>query len=115
MAVGPSRRSGAAVELATAEHQFEELANAGVLLERVTEWYGAVDAVVIASSDPFPVQSPLFDQVAHDAVRRTLGDANLLGDLAQGQVRIVREADQNVRVIREEVAADCICLFGLLC
>ena len=41
-------------------------------------------------------------QVMEDALRRALGDAHVAGDIADPEIRVVREREEHVGVIGEE-------------
>ena len=61
-----------------------------------------IDYVAVACANPMALDVPGVFQVVDDAVRRTLGDADTLGNVAQSHLRIACQAEKHMRVVGEE-------------
>jgi len=64
-----------------------------------------VDHVAVAAAIPFPVDVASRDQVSQDALRRSEGDANRVGDVSQAHVGVAGDAEQHLRVVGDELPA----------
>ena len=81
-----------------------------IVRSRMSGWLGVgwakllfrVDLVEVPASPSLTRHIAFLDQLGHDPVRRPLGDANRLGDVAEPDCGIVRYAQQDVRMIRQE-------------
>jgi hypothetical protein len=73
-----------------------------VILERVSEGEVRVDLVAVAAADTFTTDVARVLQLGDDALGGALGDADALGDLSQEHIGVLGDAQQDVRVIREE-------------
>ena len=82
--------------------QLQQPLHRALLLQFVAERESGVDIVVIAAPFANSVQRTFSLEFHHDAMRGALGDTHLSGDFAQGGVRVVRDAENDVGVIREE-------------
>ena len=60
------------------------------------------DVVAIASPFAMAREASSRFEVVHDALHRTLGDADLLGEISETEPRITGEADEHVAVVGEE-------------
>jgi len=49
-----------------------------------------------------PVDVALLDEVGHDPLRGPLGDAHAVGDVADPDARVAVDAQERLRVVREE-------------
>ena len=81
---------------------FEELADLVVLLEGVAERAFWVEHVVIASTDLFAADVTRFLEIRHDADGGPLGDADQVGDVAQAQVGVLGDRQEDVSVVGQE-------------
>ena len=61
-----------------------------------------VQLVAIAAALPLARDQPLGLEVGQDLLDRALGDADALGDLAQPQLGLGRQGDQDVGVVGQE-------------
>ena len=62
----------------------------------------AVHLVVVAASLALAADVAGLDELGDDPLRRALGDPDLGRDVAQADPRVARDAQQHVRVVREE-------------
>ena len=58
--------------------------------------------VVVSPADAFTAEEAAVLQILNDPLHGALGDAHELGDLAQYQIRIAMEEDEDVGMIGEE-------------
>ena len=65
----------------------------------------AIDSVAVAPADSLPRNETGLDEIVGDALGGTFGDAHRLRNVAHSCVRVVLDAEQHLRVIREEVPA----------
>ena len=70
--------------------------------EVVAERQSLLHQIAIAAPFAPALQVAVGFELPEDALHGTLGDADLLGDVANARVGIMRDADQHVRVVREE-------------
>ena len=68
----------------------------------MTERLFGVDFVAIAPTIARPREYLRRFQMGHDALHGALGDRDALGHIAQTQLWLARQTDQNVRVIGEK-------------
>ena len=61
-----------------------------------------IDRVVIPSPDPLDRDVARFDQVGDDPLSRALGDPDPLGDIPRPDVLVLRDAQEYLRVVRDE-------------
>src|SRR5262249_47400488 len=80
----------------------EELADVVAVLGRVAHGDVGVDAVVVTSADSLALDIAGFDQVGDDALSCALRDPDLLGDVAEAHIGVALDAQQDLRVVREE-------------
>jgi len=69
---------------------------------RVREGQVRPDRVAVAATDPLALDVLRRDEVLHDAMRRTLRDPDEVADVPQPHVRILRDAQQDLPVVRQE-------------
>jgi hypothetical protein len=69
---------------------------------RVAEWQRGVELVVVVSTDSTARQVSSRDQVRKDSVRRPLGDADRASDLPHAQLRLLRDDEQHLCMVRHE-------------
>jgi len=62
----------------------------------------SVDAVAVATADPFALDVPGFDQVGDDSLSGSLGDSDVLRDVTEPCVRFAVEEEEDLGVVREE-------------
>ena len=62
----------------------------------------AVDEVVVAAADAAAIDDPGLDEVGDDSLRGPLGDPDLVGDLPERDVDVLGDADEHLRVVRQE-------------
>ena len=62
----------------------------------------AVDDVPVAASDPLDLDESRLSEVADDPLRGALGDPDHRGDVAGPDVRVARDAQQDLHVVRQE-------------
>ena len=65
----------------------------------------AIDPVAVAPADSLARHVAGLDEIVGYALGGTFGDAHRLRDVAHSCVRVVLDAEQHLRVIREEVPA----------
>ena len=71
-------------------------------LDRMAKRQIAVQLVLIAPTDSLPLQIPGVYKVGDDRLCRPLGDADALGHVSQPERLIMRQAEQNMAVVREK-------------
>jgi hypothetical protein len=64
-----------------------------------------VDDMAVAPPLSFAFEIAGLDEVGQDSLRRTDGDPDGIGDIADAQVRVVSDAEQDLRVICHELPA----------
>jgi hypothetical protein len=67
----------------------------------------AVDRVVVSAPATLADDEPCIDEVGEDPLGGTLGDADPLGDVAQPDVPVAGDAEEDLRVVRQECPARC--------
>ena len=60
------------------------------------------DVVAIAASFTVPCETSGCFEVLHDALNCPLGDAHLVGEIAEPELRVTRKADEHVAVVGEK-------------
>lgn len=80
----------------------DEVGDAVVCFQRMTQVTIGVDAVVVAASHLGALDVPAVDEVTDDELGRAGRDADLLGDRGQGLVGVGGQAQQDVRVVGQE-------------
>ena len=85
--------------------QAEELADDMLALSWMAHAHLGIDAVTVAPADPLARQVAGFDEIVGDALGGTFGDAHRLGDVTHAYIWVVLDAQEHLRVIREEVPA----------
>ena len=60
------------------------------------------DAIAVSTADPLSLDVAGFDQVGDDALSRSLGDSDPVGDVTESRVRVALDAKKNLGVVREE-------------
>ena len=65
----------------------------------------AIDPIVVAPADSLPRHIASLDEIVGDALRSTFGDAHRLCDITHSRVRVTVDAEEDLRVIRQEVPA----------
>ena len=92
-------------------HQVQEVADALTGLEYVLEALPAVDLVLVTTAVLGDLKHLVVDQFRQDALDRTLGDADFLGDVADAGGRVAGEDDQDVGVVGQKGPRRC-CRLG---
>src|SRR6056297_1127327 len=66
--------------------------------------HGTVGDDVVAVAAPLPVtgQTTRSLEVLHDALDRSFGDAHLVGEVSETQLRVSGQTDEHVAVVRQE-------------
>jgi hypothetical protein len=82
--------------------EFQELADLVAFLGGVAHGDVGVDAVAVATADPFALDVPGFNQVGDDPLSGSLGDSNVLRDVTEPRVRVAVEEEKDLGVVREE-------------
>ena len=82
--------------------EFQEFADLVAVLGGVAHADVGVDAVVVATADPFAVDVAGFPQLGDDALGGPLSDPNALGDVTEPGVRVSVDAEKDLGVVREE-------------
>jgi hypothetical protein len=95
-----SINSRTAVRLQLEESQ--EFADLVALLSGVAHGGVGVDAVTVSAAYSFALDVAGFDQVGDDALSRSLGDSDPVGDVTESRVRVALDAEKNLGVVREE-------------
>src|ERR671930_1700399 len=80
----------------------EELPDRMSLLRRVAHLDPRVDEVVVTPTDAPPLDVAGFDEVHEDPLSRPLRDTDVLGEVPQPDVRVVRDPQEHLRMVREE-------------
>ena len=92
--------------------EIEELADLVIELRRVAHLALAVQRVTASAPDPLTPHVPALDEVGDDPLDGALGDPDGLGDVAQTRVRVMGDAEQDLRVVGDEAPG--FRSFGLL-
>ena len=66
-----------------------------------------VDSVAVAPAVSFAFEESGFDEVDHDPLGCSFGDADCLSDVSEPDVGIVGDAEQHLRVVCKERPAGC--------
>jgi hypothetical protein len=72
------------------------------LLSWVPHRLPTVDDVSISAASAAALEEAGFYEVGNDSLRRAFGDPDVAGDISEPNVRIVRDAQQHLRVVRDE-------------
>lgn len=80
----------------------EQVGDDVVPLERMTERTTTDDGVPVPPSDPLHAEVPLVGKVGHDLLSGPFRDPDESGDVAQPDIAIPMDAQQDVGVVREE-------------
>jgi hypothetical protein len=83
-------------------HQAQKRACVEIALKPVAQGGVDVDGVVVAPADPGAVDVAFGDEVVDDRLHGSLGDPDLCGDVTEADVRVARDAEEYLRVVREE-------------
>jgi len=67
--------------------------------------FAAINPVAVTPADSLACYVASLDEVVGDALRSTVGDAHRLRDIAQSCIRVALDAEEYLRVIRQEVPA----------
>ena len=78
--------------------ELEERADFEALLQLVAHFGGRVDRVVVPAADSAAFDVTRFDQIGDDPLGSAFCDSDLVGDVSESCVRIVGDAEQNLRV-----------------
>ena len=81
----------------------EELSDLVVGLRRVAHGDSPVDRVAAAAAVPLALDVPGVGQVSDDALGCSFRDSHGLRDVSQSSVRVTGDAEEHLRVVREEV------------
>ena len=100
-----SREVGPPLACPVQREQREELTDVVSGLRRMAHLDAAIDHVAAPPAHPLALQEPGFDEVGDDPLDRTLGDPDHLRHVAEPYVRITRDAEQHLRVVRDEAPA----------
>src|SRR6185312_6173640 len=82
--------------------QTQQVGDALLAHERIGQRQVLDDGVVAAAPAPLARQVTGLDELVDDAVRGALGDPDALADVAQATARVVRDAEEYLRVVAEE-------------
>jgi hypothetical protein len=82
--------------------EVEEGADFDVLLRRVAHVAVLVDAVAVAATVALALDVSRLDEVGEDALCGSLGDPDLLGNVAKPDVWCAGDAEEHLRVVGEE-------------
>jgi hypothetical protein len=61
-----------------------------------------IDDVLVSPADAAPLEKPGVDELGDDSLNRSLGDADFLRDVPEANSSVSRDAEQNLRVVRDE-------------
>jgi hypothetical protein len=86
-----------------APQKIEQLADLVAVLGRMAHRDVGVHGIAVAPSDPRPRHVARLHEVGDDALRSALGDPHRRGDVAQANVRIAAEAEEDLAMAGEEV------------
>ncbi len=85
----------------TPDHR-DEVPDTAVFLDRVSEAPAEVDGVAISPTYPLSRQHFRLDELRYDALYGSLGNPDLVGEIAHARVWFVGQLDDHVTVIRQE-------------
>ena len=87
----------------------------GLMREKIEQWADSmfclsgmphcgfsVDQVVVAPTDPSPVDDPRLDEVCDDPLGCPFGDPDLFSDVPEPDIDVLGDAEQNLCVVCEE-------------
>lgn len=80
----------------------EQCADLVAELRRVPHGMFTVDGISVATPDPGGLDVAGLDELGEDSLARAFGDADPLGHVTQTNVGVLRQAKENLRVVREE-------------
>jgi hypothetical protein len=92
----------AGVGLGFWSEEIEEWADLVLGLGCVSHCCASVDQVVVAASDSAPFDDVRVDEVCDDSLGGSFGDSDGLGDVPKPDVGVLRDAQEHLRVVREE-------------
>jgi hypothetical protein len=98
---GGRNRESTVVRSVPAE-EVEQRADLQAELGRVAHLLLAVDRVVVASADAADADVAGVGEVGDDFLGGPLGDPDLLGDVAESDLRVAVNAEQDLRVVADE-------------
>jgi len=85
-----------------AHDRVEQIPHRAMPFDGVAQRQGTMDAVDVAPAVTLARYRPGGFKIDHDLSDRPLGDADLLGEVAEPQLGVMRERDQHVAVIAQE-------------
>ena len=88
--------------LACSREDRKERADVGVALDGEPERQVRTDGVEVPAAVSFAFDVSGAGEVCHDPLRPALGDTEQLGDVADPDLRIVRDQQQRLAVVRDE-------------
>ena len=71
-------------------------------LDRMAQWQTKISLIVIATANPGPAQIPSFLQFGNDLRHGAFRDPYPIGNVAKPHLRVLHQAQQNVRMIGKE-------------
>ena len=80
----------------------EDLTDVMTALDRVPQRLICADAIEVAPAFALPVEIAGIDEVAHDPLRGTFGDAHPFSDIPESKPWVAGDADQGVCVVGEK-------------
>ena len=89
--------------------EFQEFADLMAVLGGVAHRDVGVDAVVVATADPFALDVAGFHQLGDDALGGPFCDPDALGDVTEPGVRVSVDAEKDLGVVRKE--PPCLAVF----
>jgi hypothetical protein len=78
--------------------ELEERADCEAVLQLVAHFGARVDRVVVPAADSASFDVARFGQIGDDPLGGAFCDSDLVGDVSESCVRIVGDAEQNLRV-----------------
>lgn len=85
-----------------AEDHLKQIGNPAVPFDRMTEVLIAVNAVAVPPSVPASFEYAGMLEVLNYVLNGAFGDAYPVRDITKPRIRILREMEQHVRVVRQE-------------
>ena len=86
--------------------EIEERADVVAFLRGVSEHRRlSVDYIAVAATLPLPLDVAGLDEVGQDALRGAEGDADRVSDVTQADIGVAGDAEQHLRVVRNELPA----------
>lgn len=82
--------------------QLQKQANGPVLLERMAERQFGMHDIMIPAAYPLARDITFGFEIRHDPLRSSFRYPHLLGDIAKADLSVVRYAQQNMRMVRQE-------------